>query len=415
MKNNKTLLVILMAVVTIPAIAQRIKISNANIITPYNIIDNGTILIENGKIAAISDEDLPFDNAQVIDAGGRYASPGFIDTHTHGGGGYDFLDGTVEAVLGITELHARHGTTLIYPSTASCSNDDLFKLFDAYRKADKINAKGATLGGINIEGGYLNVEMRGGQDIRYIKNPTQNDFMTILDKGGDIIKRWSFAPELPGATDLMEELNARGIQMSMAHTAALYEEACDAFNHGMNSITHFYSMTSSVTRRNALRYAGVIEAGYIFDDIYVEAIADGVHLPEPLLRLIYKVKGPDRIVLVTDAMRGADMPEGSEVILGSISDGVAVIIEDGVAKLADRSSFAGSIATADRLVRTYIQKAGVELIKAVQMITLTPAQLMKIDNRKGSIAIGKDADIILFDKDINVSMTMIDGKVIYGG
>jgi N-acetylglucosamine-6-phosphate deacetylase len=402
MKKSKVILIIFMALMTIPTIGQRIKISNARIITPYNIIDNGTILIENGKITAVSDKDLPFESAQVIDAGRRYASPGFIDIHTHGGGGYDFLDGSVEAVLGIAELNARHGTTLVYPSTASCSNEELFRFFDAYREADKINVKGAVLGGVNIEGGYLNMEMRGGQDPRYIKNPTRKDFMDILDKGGDIIKRWGFAPELPEASELIDELNARGIQMSIAHSAALYEEACDAFNSGMNSITHFYSLTSTVTRRNALRYAGVIEAGYLFDDIYVEAIADGVHLPEPLLRLIYKVKGPDRIVLVTDAMRGAGMPEGSEIILGSISDGVAVIIEDGVAKLADRSSFAGSIATADRLVRTYMQKAGVEMIKAVQMITLTPAQLMKIDNRKGSIAVGKDADIILFDNDINV-------------
>ena len=413
MKINKIALVIILTLMAVPSMGQRVKISNARIVTPYNIIDSGTILIENGKITAVSYKDLPFQNAQVIDAGGRYASPGFIDIHTHGGGGYDFLDGTVEAVLGIAEIHARHGTTLIYPSTASCSNEDLFKLFDAYRKADKTNAKGAVLGGINIEGGYLNMEMRGGQDSRYISNPIRKDFMDILDKGGDIIKRWSFAPELPGTADLMDELNARGIQMSMAHTAALYEEARDAFNRGMNSITHFYSLTSTVTRRNALRYAGVIEAGYLFDDIYVEAIADGVHLPEPLLRLIYKVKGPDRIVLVTDAMRGADMPEGSIVILGSLNDGIEVIIEDGVAKLPDRSSFAGSIATADRLVRTYMQKAGVEMSKAVQMITLTPAQLMKIDNRKGSIAVGKDADIILFDEDINVSMTMINGKVIY--
>jgi len=414
MKKNKTVLVVIMMLMAIPSMGQRIKISNAKIITPYNIIDSGTILIENGKITAISDKDLSFQDAQMIDADGRYASPGFIDIHTHGGGGYDFLDGTVEAVLKIAELHASHGTTLIYPSTASCSNEDLFKLFDAYREADKINVKGAVLGGINIEGGYLNMEMRGGHDIRYLNNPTRKDFMTILEKGGDIIKRWSFAPELSGAADLMDELNVRGIQMSMAHTAALYEEACNAFNRGINSITHFYSLTSTVTRNNALRYAGVIEAGYLFDDIYVEAIADGVHLPEPLLRLIYKVKGSDRIVLVTDAMRGADMPEGSMVILGSISDGVEAIIEDGVAKLPDRSSLAGSIATADRLVRTYMQKVGVEMIKAVQMITLTPAQLMKIDSYKGSIAVGKDADIILFDKDINVSMTMIDGKVIYG-
>ena len=143
-----------------------------------------------------------------------------------------------------------------------------------------------------------------------------------------------------------------------------------------------------------------------------EAIADGVHLPAPLLRLIYKVKGSDRVVLVTDSMRGAGMPEGKS-ILGPLDGGQEVIIEDGVAKLPDRSSFAGSVATTDRLVRTYMQQAGVELLAAVRMMTLSPARMMKIEDTKGSIAPGKDADILIFDDNINVSMTMVGGRIVY--
>lgn len=208
------------------------------------------------------------------------------------------------------EMHAQHGTTLIYPTTASCSNATLFSLFDTYRKAAKRNTHGAAFGGIHIEGGYLSMEMKGGQDPRYIKNPTPEDYNAILAKGGDLIARWTFAPELPGSAALIGELSRRGIQMSMGHTSALYDEAVGAYDAGVNSITHFYSMCSGVTRRNALRYAGVIEAGYLLDGIYVETIGDGIHLPEPLLRLIWKVKGPDRIVGITDAMRGAGMPDG---------------------------------------------------------------------------------------------------------
>ena len=200
--------------------------------------------------------------------------------------------------------------------------------------------------------------------------------------------------------------------MSMGHTSALYDEAVDAYDAGVNSITHFYSMCSGVTRRNALRYAGVIEAGYLLDGIYVETIGDGIHLPEPLLRLIWKVKGPDRIVGITDAMRGAGMPDGP-TILGSLDDGMAAIIEDGVAKLPDRSSFAGSVCTTDRVVRNYMIKAGASLPEAVQVMTLSPARLMRIDDRKGSIAPGKDADIVLFDEGIDISLTMIGGKVVY--
>lgn len=270
----------------------------------------------------------------------------------------------------------------------------------------------AALGGVHIEGGYLSPQMKGGQDSRYIKDPAPEDYDAILAAGGDLIARWTFAPELPGSDGLIRELARRGIQMSMGHTSALFDQAVAAYDAGVNSITHFYSMTSGVTRRDALRYAGVIEAGYLLDGIYVETIGDGVHLPEPLLRLIWKVKGPDRIVGITDAMRGAGMPDGPTV-LGSIDDGVPAIIEDGVAKLPDRSSFAGSVCTADRVVRNYLTLAGASLPEAVQVMTLTPARLMRIDGRKGSIAAGKDADIVLFDKDMEVSLTMIGGRVVY--
>lgn len=391
----------------------RLKIVDASVVLPSRVVEHATILIEDGRIVAVG-EGLaePFDGAEVIDAAGRYAAPGFIDVHCHGGGGYDFSDGTVEAMLGAAEMHARHGTTLIYPTTASCSDATLFALFDTYRKAAARNRRGAAFGGVHIEGGYLSPEMKGGQDPRYIRNPAPEHYQAILAAGGDLIARWTFAPELPGSEELIRELSQRGIQMSMGHTSALYEEAVAACDAGVSSITHFYSMTSGVTRRNALRYAGVIEAGYLLDGIYVETIGDGVHLPAPLLRLIWKVKGPDRIVGVTDAMRGAGMPDGPTV-LGSIRDGMAAIIEDGVAKLPDRSSFAGSVCTTDRIVRNYMTLAGASLPEAVQVVTLSPARLMRIDDRKGSIAAGKDADIVLFDRNVDVSLTMIGGRVVY--
>lgn len=415
---KKLLFFLLLLVCAFPGTAaektDRVKIIHATAVLPSRTLENATILIENGRIVAVTDApETDFDGARVIDAAGRYAAPGFIDVHCHGGGGYDFSDGTVEAMLKAAEMHAQHGTTLIYPTTASCSNETLFRLFDTYREADRRNTAGAAFGGIHIEGGYLSMEMKGGQDPRYIKNPTPEDYNAILEAGGDLIARWTFAPELPGSEAFIETLATRGIQMSMGHTSALYEEAVEAYDAGMSSITHFYSMTSGVTRRNALRYAGVIEAGYLLDGIYVETIGDGIHLPEPLLQLIWKVKGPDRIVGVTDAMRGAGMPDGP-TILGSIDDGVPAIIEDGVAKLPDRSSFAGSVCTTDRIVRNYLTKTAATLPEAVQIMTLTPARLMKIDDRKGSLTPGKDADIVLFDDDIHVSMTMIGGRVVYG-
>jgi len=207
---------------------------------------------------------------------------------------------------------------------------------------------------------------------------------------------------------------SKGVLAAVAHTDAIYEEVLAAFEDGWTLTTHLYSAMSGVTRRNAFRYAGVIEAAYLLDEMDVEIIADGVHLPAPLLKLAYKIKGPGRTALITDAMRAAAMPEG-ESVLGRLSDGLKVIVEDGVAKLPDRSSFAGSVATADRLVRTMIQMAEVSLTNAVSMITTTPARIMKVDNKKGSLVEGKDADILIFDEDINIKMTMIKGKMVYEG
>lgn len=198
----------------------------------------------------------------------------------------------------------------------------------------------------------------------------------------------------------------------MAHTDAVYDDVVNAFENGYTLATHFYSGMSGVSRRNAFRFAGVIESVYLMDEIDVEIIADGVHLPAPLLKLIYKIKGVDRIALITDAMRAAGMGPG-ESILGSKKNGLKVIVEDGVAKLPDRSSFAGSVATTDRLVRTMINFAGISLIEAVRMMTLTPARIMKIHEHKGSVAIGKDADIVIFDKDINIQYAIVGGEILY--
>lgn len=169
---------------------------------------------------------------------------------------------------------------------------------------------------------------------------------------------------------------------------------------------------SGVRRINAYRYAGVIESAFLLDGMTVEIIADGAHLPASLLKLIYKIKGPKCIALVTDSMRAAGMPEG-ESILGSLKNGQRVIVEDGVAKLPDRLSFAGSVATADRLVRTMKNLADVPLIEAIEMMTQTPAKIIGVAQRKGSLAVGKDADIIIHDNDINILMVIINGKVVY--
>lgn len=390
--------------------SNRMKIFNGRVITPYRLIENGTVLIENGKIVGVCNGNIDFQDSQVVDAQNNYISPGFIDLHTHGGGGYDFMDGTVEAFLGAARMHALHGTTALVPTTLTSETDDLLQTFSVYREAKSENTAGAQFLGLHLEGPYFSMLQKGAQDPRYIRLPKKEEYEAILNYSDDII-RWSAAPELEGAYEFGREMTRRGILAAIGHTDATSDEVAEALENGFTHLTHLYSGMSGVMRRNAFRYAGVIESAFLFDQLTVEIIADGIHLPPSLLQLIYKQKGPSRIALITDSMRGAGMGPG-ESILGGIKDGMKVIIEDGVAKLPDRTAFAGSVATTDLLVRNMIQLAGVPLLHAVQMMTTTPAQICSIGDRKGSLTIGKDADLVIFDENIQMKTTIINGRII---
>jgi N-acetylglucosamine-6-phosphate deacetylase len=390
---------------------QKTIIKNGQIITPWRNLGIGYVLFEDGRILEVSTGNIELSEAVVIDARGAFVAPGFIDLHLHGGGNSDFMDGTVDAFLQVARTHIKHGTTLMYPTTLSSTNDLLYNTFDIYKKAKALNTDGAAFGGIHLEGPYFAYEQKGAQDPRYLRNPEPAEYLEILGRSDDIA-RWSIAPELPGALALGRVLIQRGIHPAIAHTNATFEEALIAFENGFRYITHFYSGISGITRRDQVRYAGVMESGYYLDGMTLEIIADGKHAMPSLIKLIYKLKGPENITLVTDSIRGADMPEG-KCILGSLADGQEVLIEDGVAKLPDRSFYAGSVATADRLVRTVYQDAGISLSDSVRMMTETPARIMGIHNRKGSLVAGKDADIIIFDNEIDIKMAIVGGRIVY--
>jgi N-acetylglucosamine-6-phosphate deacetylase len=375
-------------------------------------MDHASVLISEGVIIEVSDKIISSKADITLDAKGNYIAPGFIDIHVHGGGGSDFMDGTIGDFLTIAETHLQHGTTALVPTTLTAEKEDLLHTLAIYRKANAQNKRGSQFLGMHIEGPYFAMSQKGAQDGRYIRKPEKKEYVEIIQKYGDIIARWSAAPEIEGALEFGNYLIAHDILPAIAHTDAIYEDVVKAFENGYTLATHFYSAMSGVTRRNAYRYAGVIESVYLIDGMDVEIIADGVHLPAPLLQLIYKVKGPDRIALITDAMRAA-CQQTNESILGSKKNGMKVLIEDGVAKLDDRSSFAGSIATTDRLIRTMVQIAGIPLIEAVRMMTLTPARIMKKEKQKGSIAVGKNADIVIFDEGINIQLAIVGGEILY--
>jgi N-acetylglucosamine-6-phosphate deacetylase len=383
-----------------------IRIINGKVITPGGIVRGSDVYLRDGKIVEAG---LPDD--RVIDAAGGYVSPGFIDIHVHGGGGHDFMDGTEDAFLGAAETHVKYGTTAMLPTTLTGSEEELLHILDVYERVLGRNTHGAQFLGMHLEGPYFAMNQRGAQDPRFIRDPDPAEYREVL-KRAHLVRRWSAAPELPGALEFGRYARGNGVLVSWAHTDAIYEEILEGWNNGYSLATHLYSAMTGVTRRNAFRYAGAVEAAFLIEDMDVEIIADGIHLPAPLLQLVCKIKGPARTALITDAMRAAGMPEG-ESVLGNIRHGQKVIVEDGVAKLPDRTAFAGSVATADRLVRTMVRVAGVPLTDAIQMITATPASILGLAGSKGAVLPGYDADLVIFDEDIKVHATIVNGELVY--
>jgi N-acetylglucosamine-6-phosphate deacetylase len=388
-----------------------LKIYNGKVITPQGILDRGTLLIDDGKIQSVIAGTLKTTADEEIDANGNYVSPGFIDIHVHGGGGHDFMDNTPEAFRAIAKMHAQHGTTAMCPTTLTSEIQDLIQTLQVYDEVVAAKYIGASFIGLHIEGPYLSMNQRGAQDPRYIRNFDEHEYKFVVAKSKSI-RRWSAAPELPGSSSFARYMVANKIMPAIAHSDATYDDVIQAMADGYTHVTHFYSAMSGVTRRNAIRFAGIIESTYLLDKLTTEIIVDGVHLPPPLLKLVYKVKGAARVALITDAMRAAGMSPG-ESILGSRKNGLPVIVEDGVAKLMDRSSFAGSVATTDMLVRNMMSLGGVPLQDAITMMTYTPAVIMGVDHVKGSLEKGKDADIVIFDDTIRVDTTIVGGNVVH--
>ena len=384
------------------------KIAGGRVILEDGVFENLNVYTEDGKILAVTEKNL--DSDQEIDAKGRYVSPGFVEIHSHGAGGCDFLDGTVEAFLTASEKHAAHGVTTLIPTATSSENEATIQIQKIYEEACAKNVRGADMPGIHLEGPYFAYGQRGAQDPRYLRNPSPEEYEKILDEVKSIL-RWSIAPELPGAVEMGKALKKRGVLPAIGHSDAEWDDIEKAFDAGFTHVTHLYSGMSTVHRKNAYRYIGVVEAAYLIDDMTVEIIADGKHLPAELLKFVYKFKGPDKIALVTDSMRGAGMPDGP-TMLGHHTNGLPCIIEDGVAKLPDRTAFAGSVATFDRLVRNMINMAEVPVHEAIKMATKTPAKIMNFTDR-GTLTPGLRADIILFNDNIDVSFVMVGGKTVF--
>lgn len=379
------------------------QIINGKIYTPQGWLDEGSVLMRDNKILEVTNCDLALIGAKLIDAKGMYIVPGFVCMHAHGGGGRDFTECTEAAFRTAIKAHQKHGATSIFPTLSSSPFSDIRKAVDICEQL--MAEKDSPVLGLHVEGPYLNAKMAGEQFAGKVKGVDKEEYTSLLEST-NCIKRWDASPELPGALDFARYLKSKGILAAVSHTEVEYDGIKEAFEAGFTHAAHFYNAMPGFHKRREYKYEGTVESVYLMDGMTIELIADGIHLPSTILRLAYKLKGVDNTCLVTDALAYA-AADGVEI------KDPNVIIEDGVCKMADRSSLAGSIATMDVLVRTMV-KAGIPLGDAVRMVSETPARIMGVEESKGSLQKDKDADILILDRDLNIRAAWAMGNLVEG-
>lgn len=376
---------------------------NGRLIFPNGIREGLDLLVEDGLIAGIRPQS-PAMGEQIIDLQGDYIAPGFIDLHVHGAMGRDAMQASAQAFRTICDYHASGGTTSLLLTTATASIKAILKVVDEVR-AQRSTIK--QIAGVHVEGPFISKTKAGAQRVSLMRKPTKKIYAPLLAQG-DVIKRMTVAPELPRALELIDALVKNGISVSGGHSDAWENNAREAFEHGMRSVTHTFNCMSSTRRRGIDRVAGLLEFAMSEPNIICELIADGHHVSPTLMRMLYRAKRLTGICLVTDATAGAGLPDGSKFSLY----GTKCITEAGVCLLADRSALAGSASRMIDLVRTMVTQVGVPLHEAVGMATDTPAFVIGLTS-KGQFKIGGDADLVVISPELEVVRTFLGGAEIF--
>ena len=378
-----------------------ISIKSDKIIIGKSLFD-GYVCIDGDKIVDVTDKPT---SSHIIDVTGRYVSPGFIEMHSHGAGGHAFMNSTVDDVVKGCDYHLMHGTTSIIPTISAGTFSTMREAVKNISIAQKDGGAKAHILGAHLEGPYLSKAQCGAQCPTFITPPIKEEYVSLINEYPDTVKRWTYAPENDIDGEFCKYLTEHGVIASAGHTDAKYQDMVRARDNGCRLVTHFYSCTSTITRDHGFRSLGVIESAYLLDDFTVEIIADGKHLPLELIKLILKIKGTDKVALCTDSLEiaGTDVTEG-------VMSGTEFIVEDGVCKLKDRSAFAGSVATADRLIKTMVE-CGVSVPEAVYMMSEVPARLLKVN--KGRIAKGYDADVVIFDENMKITDVFVGQNKVF--
>ncbi len=376
-----------------------------NVITPFQLLKDKAIFIRKEKISSIEDgRDITnLADAEIIDAKDGFIVPGFVDIHVHGGGGFDVMDGDYEAVKQVAETHSRFGTTAFLPTTMTMSKD---KIIGGLKSVNEVFLKGtgaAEILGVHLEGPYISPAKKGAQKEKDIRKASVEEFIEFNKVSGNLIRIVTIAPEMPGVIELIRWLYRHNIIASVGHSNATYKEVQAGIKAGITHVTHTFNAMRGFSHREP----GVVGAALSYPELTLEMIADGVHLHPVAMKILLKIKEIERVILITDAMRATSKLEGAYNLGGQ-----EVIVTKGEARLKD-GTLAGSVLTMDKAVRNMIDIVGVSLKEAIQMATINPARCLGVEDKKGSVEPGKDADIVILDKKLKVELTMVKGKIVY--
>jgi len=386
---------------------KRIIIINGTIITPFHLVSSKAIIVEKGRIKEIVNREelstATLTGAEVIEAKDKFITPGYIDIHVHGGGGSDVMDGDYEAINQIAITHSHFGTTSFLPTTMTMNKDKIIRSLRSICEAVKKGTAGAEILGIHMEGPYINSEKKGAQREEDIKKVSLEEFLEFNQASGNLIRLVTIAPEMPGAIDFIKYLDKQKIIISVGHSNATYAQVQAGIQAGLSHVTHTFNAMRGLHHREP----GVVGAALTSPELTVEVIADGIHIHPVVIKILIKARENEKIVLITDAMRAAGLKEGTYDLGGQ-----EVTVNKGQARLKD-GTLAGSVLTMDKAVKNMVSKVGVSLAKVIQMASFNPAKSIGIDDKKGSLEPGKDADIVILNKNLETELTIVAGKIVY--
>lgn len=380
-----------------------------NLVMPDRIIYGGKLVCEDGVIVDI------IENVANSQTGLPYILPGLIDIHNHGALGYDYMDSTMESFDAISRHLISHGVTTAQCTTVSATKEETVAFLDAYRQwneYEKRDENQCRFSGVHLEGPFLAEASRGAHPLEVLQVP-EDGYEWILENA-DVVKEITLAPELSGMSQMISDLKTAGIVVSGGHDQAEIEDVEHAIQMGMTHCTHIYCAMSTLHKKNAHRKCGLCEYAMTHHNITAEMIADNHHIPPLLAQMIYRAKGAEKLCIVSDAISPAGMPEADTLYtLGTGEDATKVFVEGGVALVEDKSCYAGSVQALDRMISNLVKDCNIPFVDAVRMATLTPAEVIGIEQEYGSLHIGKRADLCLMDEDYTVIKTVISGNVCY--